>query len=720
MFLTFFKIISLFIFFSISGFSKCLIWIDSQRIVHVKAEKSSYQYCMGYVHGRYRSVQMDYFRRVALGRNAEIHGFKQLKNDMMMRLLDLESTASRLFADLSEDKKRILNDYASGVNKGFFESRTNKAGELSEGYPEVEKWSAHDSLLVLLLQSFDQTRKTFITDIAEANSLELWGTFGEKLLDQSGTPWDTSIIKENEWPNKKISSEINSNSHSGGQLWSLFPSISGTNAGSNNWVIHSKLSKTGHAWLANDPHLDLKTPLFWMWVHIETDESNSIGATLPGVPIVASGVGNQVSWGLTNAYFNTADVVELPGDSKLNSIFPLVWVTWYHIPIPIFFKRFYKTQSGLPILPLEDAGKGKILALRWSGFNLSAKDIDFIFSLPKAKKFEDVKTILESIGLPSWNYVYAGTNGRIGFRTIGKLFNTDSASHFGFFKGTEKDLVQPEFLSPDQNPSLVDPERGWIATANNRQFPLTASVFGGRAYTESFRAYRIEKLLTETKKHDLDSIKNIQCDIKAQDAEFLLPLIVPILEKNGMTKLASEFKKWNLQADEECIVCGVYRWSLRKAMDDLKVTESGFYKLALSNNQKWQIELIQSFSQGYKKIGLKKWKDIHVGNFPHITGNEKWKYATEVSGKGDDNSVSPGSAKWSDDDGKFYRTSGASEKMIVELSNPPKIWLALPGLNVNYHEQSKSENQLRKWETCNLENVQWPIDWQKVHSDIIE
>jgi acyl-homoserine lactone acylase PvdQ len=48
---------------------------------------------------------MDYFRRLAQGRNAELYGYDSLKSDLMMRLLDLPTLAKKFFLSYHSKKK---------------------------------------------------------------------------------------------------------------------------------------------------------------------------------------------------------------------------------------------------------------------------------------------------------------------------------------------------------------------------------------------------------------------------------------------------------------------------------------------------------------------------------------------------------------------------------------------------------------------------------------
>ena len=76
--------------------------------------------------------------------------------------------------------------------------------------------------------------------------------------------------------------------------------------GSNDWVVAPSKSATGHALLANDPHLGIRhavgvvsqrTPLPDRERRLPVDV---VGSTFPGVPFVVLGHNERIAWGATN------------------------------------------------------------------------------------------------------------------------------------------------------------------------------------------------------------------------------------------------------------------------------------------------------------------------------------------------------------------------------------------------------------------------------------
>lgn len=676
---------------------KCEATYDSLNVVHqeVNDEKSFY-YCFGFHHAKDRAWQMDYFRRAAQGRNAEILGFAHMKSDLMMKLLDLPSQAQKIWQGFSVEEKKILEAYADGANAGFKIGK--EAQEFKDKSYAPEKWLPEHSIEILLLQAFDQTRRAFSTEYEEEKHKENWGADAERLFNEDHVPWLNTILKDSEYEKAPHEKTVQSKPRTESiKLWAPFPAIFGEESGSNNWVIHSKKSKNGFATLANDPHLDLRTPLFWYFMNLKSPELHAFGGSVPGAPIIATGTNGQVAWGLTNAYINTGDayfVKDIP-DSEIETIRPFIWIKWGFIKLPFFFKSFEKSKTGHPVLPLELA-KNDRLFLKWVGFDLSAKDILPMFNILKVKDVEEADDVLKTIGLPSWNYVFADKKGNIGFRVVGKIFKETSKSAFGIREISKAELLSQNYLLPDEKPGVINPQREYVYTANNRHWPLDAKFYGGRGYSNSFRGFRIDELLKDGK-HDVESFKAIQCDRQAVDARFFVPQILKYLNSEPLAT-------WEFQTEDHSGPTSVYRRLMDIMMTEWKVNEYALFKL-LEKLPETKIKEIKTFyDKAIEDIAGKNWGDLHRLSFDHLSKNLDWKFSPKIAGIGDNHSVDPGTSKWNDDRKIYEQNSGASMRMIIEMREVPKIFLVLPGLNRDYAVKS-DKNPWMDWKNCQLSEI---------------
>jgi penicillin amidase len=711
-----FAVLGYLFFLSTAHASPCELYRDALRIPHLKiSDEKNFSYCFGYMHGRDRAWMMDYFRRSALGTNAEVYGFSHLKGDMMMRLLDLPRMAERLWSNLLPQEKELLEIYASGVNQGFRFAKQTPTKEFQDNYPHPEDWKPQHTLMVLLLQSFDQTRKSFYTEWLESQTQKKWGVRAQDLVDSDAAPWETTILKEGEYLVGAQSAQKNT-SNVLPEFFAQIPSIFGDQAGSNNWVVNAKRTKNKMSMLANDPHLDLKTPMFWYWIHLEGPSVDVIGASLPGVPLIVSGTNRKISWGLTNSYLNSADAVFVNKDaeSKLERFWPVVWVKWGILKLPIFFKSFQRTQEGYPVLPLESDDLRPIL-LKWSGYHIQGEDIAALRDIMKVRSVSEMDRVVAKVGIPSWNFVFADTFGEIGYRTNGRAFRTPHKHAPGLRAGNLEEISNPEFLSPQEMPHSLKPARGWVVTANNRHWPSNAQLYGGRAYSLSSRAQLIEKLIQETKLHDVESFRRIQCDDQATEAPYFRNAIVQVLSQATLSEVQNswleEFKLWDFSTRTDCRPCGIYRRLMDLLLESEQVGESGLWKLFQENSPEFKAEVVKHLATAVADVNTRTWGELHLNPFAHLSGKTDWNYSPELATRGDKHSINPGSARWNSERKVYEHYSGASQRLIVEMKPVPEVWLALPGLN-NQYGQYESSEPWKKWERCEIDRVEWPVDWK--------
>lgn len=647
-------------------------------------------YCFGYFHGKDRAWEMDYFRRVAQGRNAEIHGFSQLKSDLMMRLLDLPSMAEKVWNSFAEEKRSWLKSYTKGVNRGFETGKESKEFKDKDYLPEA--WLPEHSLQILLLQSFDQTRKTFFRDYEEEKLKGKWGEMAASLFDEDDLPWENTILKDGEYTKKENIVKTTSYEFKPVELWGEFPTLFGYESGSNNWVVSAKKSKTGKALLANDPHLDLKTPMFWYWISLKTPEHKMIGASVPGVPVIASGTNGKVAWGLTNSYLNSADVAIIKNlkDDQVESFRPTVYVKFFGLKLPFFFKSFEKLKTGHRILPL-DLDRDDKLVLRWTGFSLTPQDFYPMLDIFRANSVKEMDRLTSEIGVPSWNFVFADTKGDIGYRLVGKTFKHEEKIPYGISSMTFDEFTNEEYLDPSQQPHVLKPSRQYVYSANNRHWPSDSKFYGGRGYSQSYRGLRIDELLKNSK-HNMESFSNIQCDRQVVDARFFLQQIQKYLQLDA-------FKNWSMVSEDSSTTLPIYRRLMDLMMEKWNVNETALYRLLdkLDRNKIQQLKSLHKLA--VEEVGGRTWGELHRVEFPHMSKNKDWKFSPDIPGIGDTHSVDPGTSKWNSDKKIYEQYSGASMRMIIEMDKTPKVWLTLPGLNRNY-DQASDKNPWEDWKSC--------------------
>jgi penicillin amidase len=81
------------------------------------------------------------------------------------------------------------------------------------------------------------------------------------------------------------------------------------------------------------------------------------------------------------------------------------------------------------------------------------------------------------------------------------------------------------YLDPQRTPREINPERGWIATANQRIHGPGYPHYLTSEWALPYRQQRIEGLLGARAKHDKQSLREIQSDVLSLAAQRLLPYL---------------------------------------------------------------------------------------------------------------------------------------------------------------------------------------------------
>ncbi|MEM1009057.1 MAG: penicillin acylase family protein, partial [Myxococcota bacterium] len=480
----------------------CKIHIDQWSVSHIQANDDLIGfYCWGYLQAKDRAWQMDLLRRTGLGRMAEVYGMRYIKQDFFFRLLDFKAIAKRWQKRIQSESPHThqkLAAFALGIQRAFDQinqqSRSQKPYALQQA-PQLRPWRPLDSLMILILQSFHQTRRSFITDLRHAHLRMRFDKSAYQYMYRKAkarNSYHTSIIKPGEHtlvpthptskprpgtaptqptskprpgtaPTQSTTTPTQTIQPDPLEPFSSFPylqDLEGLGEGSNSWVVAPKRTQNGFALLANDPHLHARIPSFWHEIHIQTPKRNAMGVAIPGVPFMPMGHNEHVAWGVTNGFTNVADLIPVSlrsGKAVLHpkktinttKISPKVHVKIGPFFLPIFWQSFQTTKQG-PILPIVWEKKQRLL-LRWSTYHSQYPPIVPLIGLLSAKHANAYNTTLARVELPCFNIVFADVYGNIGYRQTGLIPKRKKGQH-GLLQPQHKEQTWQGFLSPKQQP----------------------------------------------------------------------------------------------------------------------------------------------------------------------------------------------------------------------------------------------------------------------------
>lgn len=264
----------------------------------------------GYVHAQDRLWQMDVWRRFGQGRLAEILGSDAVAADVFLRSLEIPAIVARQYEALDQSTRDILIAYANGVNAYIDQHRESLSLEFDALGYQPERWKPTDCLIVGRVVAFELSL-AFWNDItyAQIAALRGAGAVANYVPVSPGAPYvlDASAAAPAASSTTTLSAcepQSLRDLHSVITDARSLIGATGSAIGSNCWAV-GRPNRT--AILANDPHLSVSLPPKWYHVHLTGKTLNTIGLSLPGVPLILSGRNDAIAWGVTNVMVDDVD-----------------------------------------------------------------------------------------------------------------------------------------------------------------------------------------------------------------------------------------------------------------------------------------------------------------------------------------------------------------------------------------------------------------------------
>lgn len=522
---------------------------DQEGVPHIEAKTDADLYrAQGYVQAQDRLFQMDLSRRKASGTLSEVVGKSTLKTDKFFRTFSLRNAAENSYDGYSKAAKQVLTWYAEGVNA--FIEKAKKEGTLPYefkllGY-EPEPWTPIDSLTIGKYMAYDlgghwdmlAFRHWALTNLSPDEVQELMIHYPDNAK---------SIIEENLEHTVKVSGQFDS---------SLIPNEFN---GSNNWVISGDKTKSGKPLLADDPHLGLSTPSIWYQMHLNSPTQNVSGVIFAGIPGIILGHNEDIAWGVTNVGPDVQDLyIEMPNpDNPTQFKYENKWeqaeVRKEKIKVkgqkPVDYEVIV-TRHG-PIISNLLYKKEKptaVFSMQWTALQ-STQELQAILNMDKATNWIEFENALKDFKAPAQNFVFASAkDGTIAYKANGLIPIRKRGDGQFPVPGYSADYGWKGYIDFDKLPKVINPDSGYIATANNKVvgsgYPYHITDF----WAQPYRYERIVRMLEEKDDFTVGDMEKMQLDTENLYAEEFLPNMIQSVKKQGKLKnVVKLMEAWDYQ-----------------------------------------------------------------------------------------------------------------------------------------------------------------------------
>lgn len=474
---------------------------DHFGVAHVSAmDEHDAWFGQGFVSAQDRLWQMEYDRRRAAGRWAEMAGRGAVEGDALARRLQLRAAAQADVAAMPPQTCAVFEAYAAGVN-AYLAAGLPLALEHSLTGTRPEPWEPWHSVATFKIRHV--LMGTWGEKLARAQLLAKIGAEAYATLHGRPPAGSAVILPPGGAVGHLLETSLDDLRRSAASLGFLAES----EGGSNSWAVAGSRTTTGHPVLCNDSHRFLDVPSVYWQVHVTCPSFSVIGATFPGLPgFPHFGHNGHVAWSITHTNgdyqdlyvesFRAADATDAteyrtpegwaPAERRVERIdvaggAAVEIETW-------------RTRHG-PVVH-GDPRSGWALALRYTAIDEPCRAFQVLRPMLLATTVVELHETQRLWVDPVNNLVSADTAGNIGYLTRGYLPLRSSEAHRQFpspgWTGEHEWTGRVPF---EALPQAINPPEGFIATANQAVIE-GVEPYIGHEFSPPFRAERIVEVLT--------------------------------------------------------------------------------------------------------------------------------------------------------------------------------------------------------------------------------
>lgn len=511
-----------------SPLGETTISIDTDGIPTIEAKSErDLAFAVGFMHARDRLWQLEMHRRIGRGELAEILGSRALETDKFLRTLGVHRAARAQLERLPAETRALLQAYANGVNSYVRDAMTVRPPEFVILGVQPGKWEPAETVAWGVMMAYDLSGNWS----NELLRLQLTAKMPVSRIDELLPPQPgdklpphgdyAALYKSLDvLPPTAVTTATADNL--------LFLSAGTEGIGSNNWVVNGSRTVSGKPLLANDPHLSLAAPAIWYFTRQKAPGIEVTGATLPGAPSVILGRTRGAAWGFTNTGPDVQDLYLEEINDKGEARTPDGWAKLATRVETFKVKGEPDTQIVVresrhgPIIsdahaPTAAAINTKkfAIAMRWTALDADNASVLAAPLMNKAQTVTELKEALRNYSVPQQNVVMADTLGNTAFIAPGGVpirKPENDINGLAPAPGWDAKYDWAGWLTFDQMPQQnVDT---FLATANQRIHGDDYSHFISGEWAHPGRKLRIEELLAAKPKHDAQSLRSIQHDLK--------------------------------------------------------------------------------------------------------------------------------------------------------------------------------------------------------------
>ena len=630
--------------------------------IYAKNEQDLF-FAQGYFAAKDRLFQFEIWRRQATGTVAELLGERELKRDIGTRLFKFRGDIKKELQHYHPRGESIINAYVQGVN-----AYINFINQHPQNLPiefkllriKPKTWSSevvisrHQGLLGNVTQELNLARavqkigEQKVKDIVwfhpKFPNLTIDSTINQGLLSQDILGLYNAFRTEIEFnkadlDEKKEANVLALNGIEKKQETDLFLQ-SQEMEGSNNWIISGAKTASGFPMLANDPHRKIAVPSLRYIVHLVAPGWNVIGGGEPEIPGVSIGHNEKGAWGLTIFETDGEDLYVYDINPKnLNQYWHKgTWVDMKIIQdsIPVKNSKSRKVSYAYTIhgpVTFIDSVNHKAYAIRAAWMEPGGAPYLASLRIDQANNWEQFREACTYSHIPGENMIWADKKGNIGWQAVGIVPVRKNFSGYVPVPGDGR-YEWDGFLPIKERPTLLNPSKGFFATANQHVTPENYTHWDAIGYTwaDPFRGNRIDQVLSNKKIISMEDMGSLQADYYSIPASKITPLLKHISFTDSLTNKAKDIlENWDYVLDKNSIAAGIYvSWEKQIALAMTEKFIPSEVKTLISFQLTKIIEYLQNPTTYFGINGIQKRDQLLSSTFNEAVKNLRLKFGAST------------------------------------------------------------------------------------------
>ena len=273
--------------------------------------------------------------------------------------------------------------------------------------------------------------------------------------------------------------------------------------------------------MANDPHRRISVPSLRYMAHLISPNWNVIGGGEPEIPGISIGHNEYGAWGLTVFRTDGEDLYqyEINPNNPIQYKFKAQWremkIIKEAIPVkdkePVEVSLKY-THHG-PITYIDEK-KNIAFAVKCAWLEIGGSPYLASLRMNQAKSWEEFRDACNYSNIPGENMIWADINGNIGWQAVGIAPIRNNFSGLVPVLG-DGSYEWDGYLPIIKKPNEYNPERGFIATANQNVTPENYKFWNaiGYSWSDPYRGDRVNEVLNQKDPLNIEKMNDLQVDV---------------------------------------------------------------------------------------------------------------------------------------------------------------------------------------------------------------